>query len=320
MRLPQPLLESTFFAFERLDDFLLALGDDADAAEVAEIRRLAEFGLPPVTSHAALATMLGINAGLLRAFERRPEKFYRTFFIPKGRDQRRIQAPRVGLKIIQKWLSVALSNVYQAPPHVFGFVRGRSHIDAAEVHSGACWLFNTDIEKFFESTPKNYVFQALIRLGYGAAGAEIISNIACYGDALAQGSPLSPVLSNICFLDLDRKLIDISDSVGAKFTRYADDLVFSGIGVVPNDIETKVKKEFESFPWKLSLSKTRTLMLPQRLKVHGLLVHGDKLRLTKGYRNRVRALKHLQLHGKLLKDVSSARGHLLYAAQVSKRA
>lgn len=319
MRLPQPLLQSTFFAFERLDDFLAALGDDADEIEISEIRRLAGLGLPPVTSHAALGTMLGINAGILQAFERRPEKFYRTFHIPKGRDQRKIQAPKMGLKIIQKWLSVALSKVYNPPDHVFGFVEGRSHLDAAQVHIGARWIFNTDIEKYFESTPKSNVFQALIRLGYGIHGATIISNLACYGGGLSQGSPLSPILSNICFEELDQRLNEIAQEANVKFSRYADDLVFSGINSVQKEVELQVKLEFENWPWQLSLSKTRTLEFPQRLKVHGLLVHGNHLRLTKGYRNRVRALRHLQAHGKLSENVSSARGHLLYAIQVSKR-
>lgn len=58
-------------------------------------------------------------------------------------------------------------------------------------------------------------------------------------------------------------------------------------------------------------------MLPNRLKVHGLLVHGEKVRLTKGYRNRIRAYKHLYGKDKIKdEDVKRIVGHITYASQV----
>ena len=56
---------------------------------------------------------------------------------------------------------------------------------------------------------------------------------------------------------------------------------------------------------------------PKRLKVHGLLVHGDRPRLTKGYRNRIRAFNHMLKAGKVLdKDVNRLSGHIKYSKSV----
>lgn len=72
-------------------------------------------------------------------------------------------------------------------------------------------------------------------------------------------------------------------------------------------------------PWQLADDKTRLAEVPQRLKVHGLLVHGSRARLTKGYRNKLRAYRHL-LETKRIgdDDVARVKGHLSYASFVDR--
>ena len=139
MRLPQHLVSSPLFQFESANDLVLALGERATEQHVNQINQLIAVGLPPIVSEEALAVMLGINSGLVWSFIQRPRRHYRTFNLPKGAGVRSIAAPRVALKIVQKWLSVHLSVAYQAPDHVFGFVAGRSHLEAALHHTGAEW-------------------------------------------------------------------------------------------------------------------------------------------------------------------------------------
>ncbi|WP_421736794.1 reverse transcriptase family protein [Caulobacter sp.] len=317
MRLPHHLVNSLFFTFETVEEFITALGIDADSADGREILRLSELGLPPITSQTALATMIGINPGLVWSLQNRTRKYYREFSIPKGKSRRHIQAPKIALKIIQKWLSIHLQNRFSAPNHVFGFVNGKSHIDAAKQHLGANWIISLDIKDFFQTTPQKLVEISLISMGYNEESASLISSISCLNGYLAQGSPCSPVLSNICFQEIDAQLIALTKGYDARISRYADDVVISGCGDIPDDIKENASKIIQSSVWNISHEKTLLSKSPDRLKVHGLLVHGDNIRLTKGYRNRIRAIRHLVSIGRIPKEAENrALGHLNYSNQV----
>jgi len=104
-----------------------------------------------------------------------------------------------------------------------------------------------------------------------------------------------------------------------QYTRYADDIVFSGKGEFPSDLINEVKAAVEGHGWQLAISKERYSERPNRLKVYGLLVHGTRPRLTKGYRNRIRAFKHLVSANKVLEeDMQIVKGHLAYARSVEE--
>lgn len=292
------------------------MGEATSTEEFTEIARLVSLGLPPISSRTALATMFGINPGLIWSFEKYPRLHYRTFTIPKGKGGgfRTIDAPRVALKIIQKWLSVHLERVFIPAPHVFGFVTGRSHVDAAISHCSSQWVFSADISDYFQTTPIKLVIESLIGGGFSPEIASLLANLTCLGGNLAQGAPSSPVLSNLCFKFVDVSLSEIATRYGVRMTRYADDIVFSGEGACPNELEADVKQLFANGPWKLSAKKTKLDVLPSRLKVHGLLVHRSQVRLTKGYRNKLRAYRHLLAkNGIKDADLASVRGHLHYA-------
>jgi retron-type reverse transcriptase len=247
----------------------------------------------------------------------RPHRYYRTFTIPKGKKKRRIEAPRVALKVIQKWFGHYLARAIPTPDEVVGFVPNRSIMHGASRHCGATWIFSTDIENFFQSTSAKLVVEALERLGYSKHGAELIKDLTTLNGNLAQGSPASPVLSNLAFQNVDAALIDLSCELGISYTRYADDIVFSGKEAISFDLEDKVRRIVEVGNWKLSKDKTEFIEAPRRLKVYGLLVNGDKPRLTKGYRRRIRAIRHLLATEKVPAErIEEAEGHISYANSV----
>ena len=318
MRLPHHLVESRFFQFESVDELISALGISISPQDAEEIKYLSNRGLPPVVSREVLATIVGVNSGMIWSMERNARKYYRSFIIPKGTGQRQIYAPRIALKIIQKWVSYHLTKLYEPPAHVFGFVPGRSHLQAASQHCRAQWIFSVDVREFFPTTSYSQVETTLQHLGYGTVASALLAKLCCLNGSLAQGAPTSPPLSNFVFRDVDQDLSEIANLFGARLSRYADDIVYSGLGSFPDELPQAVNQLFEKLPWKLAPEKTQIAKLPQRLKVHGLLVHGDHIRLTKGYRNRIRAFEHLVRYGKIKKsDVSRIRGHIQYANQVS---
>lgn len=317
MRLPQQLLESSFFLFARVEELVEALGLGPNDAEVAQIQNLCARGLPPVTSTHGLATMFGLNPGLVWSLANRPHRYYRTFDIPKGRGTRRITAPRVALKIIQKWLGYHLARAVPSPPHVYGFVPGRSHIGAAYVHRGAEWALSVDIANFFQTTPASQVTSALEQVGYDEEVAVLLTSLTCYHGFLAQGAPSSPTLSNICFAQTDAALVQLSQRHMCRLTRYADDIVLSGNGSMPAALREELRFVFEETPWELSPEKESVQPLRGRIKIHGLVVHGPRVRTTKGYRNKLRAYSHiLATRGEHATDRHVLIGHVQYAQHV----
>lgn len=322
MRLPHNLIERLTLVAGSPAELCAALGDAADDEEVAEIERLSAAGLPPVTSLGALSVMTGYNPGFVWALANRTTRYYRVFEIPKGRTTRQIEAPRVALKLIQKWLSNHFSAKWKPLEMVHGFVPGRSHLTAASAHLRAEWILSADLENFFPSTPTDQVRDSLRKLGYqDGSGLEVLANLLSFRGRLSQGAPTSPVISNIALSGIDAALSDIARYFGVRFTRYADDITFSGVTGVPfpEDLLALVRQQFLGTPWRISERKLHVAKSPMRLKVHGLLVHGDELRLTKGYRNRLRAYRHLMHMGRIAADDAvRVTGHLSYASQVER--
>lgn len=317
--LAPPLLVS----YSTVDDYVSALPSELREQYEVDIRSLVEKGLPPVVSSSCLAVLFGYSVKFVHAMHAKNFKYYREFSIKKGRKTRKIQSPKVALKVIQKWFGYHLVKAIPISNNVFGFVPGRSAVDAAKRHCSSKWVYSVDIENFFPTTYEDVVKDSLLTLGYSQKAVNLIVPLCCYHRSLAQGSPASPVLSNLVLQDIDVKLGNIANMRDVVYTRYVDDLVFSGSNEFAEDIKKEISELFDTTGWNLSKEKEHfaNSTIGQRLKVHGLLVHGEKVRLTKGYRNKIRAYKHLIKTGKVKeKDASRVLGHINYADSVEKKA
>lgn len=226
MRLPRQLIESPFFSFESKRELIASLNGLVSEYELAQIEKLSNLSLPPITSKEVLGAMLGISPGIIWSFQFRTKRHYRVFPIKKGKKIRIIYAPKIGIKIIQKWLSFHLQNIAKCPDHVYGFIPGKSHIQAASVHCGSKWVYSVDILNFFGSTPQNLLSSYLLNLGYDFGSAKLISDLCCYEGFIAQGAPSSPAISNALFQQIDLDLIELANRYNVNLTRYADDIVF----------------------------------------------------------------------------------------------
>ena len=304
-------------SFTTAQQFLQALPADVRIEFAEQIQSLLTLGLPPVVSVRCLATLFGYSPKFVGAMQMGTERYYRTFLIPRRKKKRVIHAPRVALKVIQKWFGHHLAEVVKPANCVFGFVKGQSAIKAAALHCRSNWVYSIDIEDFFPSTSIKKVVEALVSLGYPRHGAELAGKLCCYDGGLSQGSPASPVLSNLVFREADGKLMALAQEYGLRYSRYADDIVFSGQEAFPTELPQKAKSVIQLNGWKVSPEKEWLSKRPNRLKVHGLLVHGERPRLTKGYRNKVRAFKHLLEANRISpEDEARIRGHLSYAKSV----
>jgi RNA-directed DNA polymerase len=179
---------------------------------------------------------------------------YRVLSKPDG-NVRLVEAPKDRLKSIQrKILSGILAHI---PVHsaVHGFVKGRSIKTFAAPHAGKHVILRMDLADFFPSLGRPQI-QAFFRIaGYPERVADLLgglcTNVAprtiwkgvasdaapftvfaakqLYGRPhLPQGAPASPALANLCMYRADCRLSGLAQAAGATYTRYADDLAFSG--------------------------------------------------------------------------------------------
>jgi len=310
-----PLLVS----YSNLDQYLTSLPLLQKEKYQEKITSLVERDLPPVVSPSALGTLFGYSTDFIHTLSAGSNKYYRTFNIRKGKKNREIKAPKVALKVIQKWFAEHISKSLDFSDHVFGFIAGKSAPQAAKLHCNSQWVYSVDIENFFPSTHKLIVVDSLIELGYSGSASDLIASLCCCGESLAQGSPASPVLSNLVMKNIDNELAELAKKNDITVTRYADDIVFSGKNDFPQTLKESIKTIFEHSSWNLNSDKEffADVSKGQRLKVHGLLVMGDRVKLTKGYRNKIRAYKHLLDQGKVSeKDMPRLLGHINYSNSI----
>ncbi len=188
--------------------------------------------LQELKSFTDIASSLDVTAGHLRRllFEEK-NNLYFEFEIPKKNGSlRKIYAPNDSLLFIQKRLSAILSSSVKLHDKAYGFINKRSIVDNAQLHIRKNVLLNIDLENFFPSISFGRVrsmFMNYFRLDKNVATT--LTNICCHpGGFLPQGSPTSPVISNILCKTLDKDLDRLAkNSFGATYSRYADDITFS---------------------------------------------------------------------------------------------
>lgn len=226
---------------------------------------------------------MGIDADVLAQLAS-PEAatFYRKHTIPKRSGRRKGEVREVfepaseELRQIHKTLNRRLT-VYARHrdstyplPCCFGFVRGRSTLDNAERHLGQTLLLRIDIENYFPSISLGRVQQLLATLDIQPACREILSRVICFTGFLVPGLSASPLLANLVSRGLDKRLTALADACGARYTRYADDISFSGDSV-PTIVEVATALEAEGF--RISPRKQRLTKRGQAHFVTGLSIH-----------------------------------------------
>ncbi|MGH2850172.1 MAG: reverse transcriptase family protein [Solirubrobacteraceae bacterium] len=198
--------------------------------------------------------------GLERSVVDLPLRHYTYAVLPRepGRVPRVIERPKRRLKQLQRRLLHDLLDWVPAHDAAHGFTRGRSVITHVAAHTGKHVVLRMDLEDFFASVPAGRVFAILRTAGYPEAVAHTLTGLMTnsvpatvwerlphphqmdavakhhrFGRRLAQphlpqGAPTSPALANLAAFRLDRRLAGAAAALGLDYTRYADDLVFSG--------------------------------------------------------------------------------------------
>jgi len=278
------------------------------------------------TSRAALAKLLDIEHKILTylLYVKKDANKYSTFSIPKkSGGTREINAPIPQVKSLQRELATKLEqclvDIQNATGRVnsasHGFRPGKSILTNASVHRNKRYVLNLDLKDFFPTITGERIRGFLIKdknFHFDKDVATAIAHIACLDGKLPQGSPCSPVISNLIAGILDFHLSRLAKNYGCLYTRYADDITFS---TNKKDFPSAIalRDDTDEHRWKLGRQllglikksgfsvneeKTRMQYKTSRQQVTGLVVN-KKINVASEYRHLVRAyVFSLVNHGK----------------------
>ncbi|WP_246154299.1 trypsin-like peptidase domain-containing protein [Methylobacterium oryzihabitans] len=157
------------------------------------------------------------------------ERMYRKFELGSKKGKvRAIAAPNNRLKYIQRRIAVLLNQIYRVRNPVHGFVKEKSVKTNALSHLKKKYIVNIDLKDFFPSITENRVIGVLNSLGIERSVSQIIAKFCCCNGHLPQGAPTSPVISNMICFKMDKSLMSMAKEMRLIYTRYADDITFSG--------------------------------------------------------------------------------------------
>jgi RNA-directed DNA polymerase len=278
--------------------------------------------LKAATTLGGVAHLLEIKVGMLSflLYKKPKATLYTKFDIPKSYGgTREIWAPDKDLKLIQHRLAQLLQNclaeISAGNGHAeddeqhgiaHGFKRKHTIMTNARVHVTRRYVFNVDLHDFFGSInfgrvrgfflkDKNFALQP--------KAATVLAQIACHENKLPQGSPCSPVISNLIGHTLDVPLARLAAGAGCTYTRYADDLTFSSnkrsfsSRIATQDDAAKdkwtpgqgLKRLVKRGGFSFNDGKTRMQYRDSRQEVTGLVVN-RKVNVPASYRYTVRAM------------------------------
>ncbi len=287
----------------------LELAVRSDVAALSHFMRLAKSLAPPYEKS---------------DFGRRFDRLYSVYEIPKrSGGARTISAPAAHLKAAQRALLNLLYNEVVSD-QAMGFVPGRSIRDNAAKHIGQQIVVNVDVKAFFPSTSYKRVYAIGRKLCGGQLSPlsiRLFAEICCHDGNLATGAPTSPTVSNLILRELDGRLDRIAGRLSVNYSRYADDLTFSG-----GDAAIWMLKPATTFlarlGYELDPKKTNIFRKGRRQIVTGAVVN-EKVNLARTLRRAIRAAVDYRARGKqpFLQDrpLSDAmlNGYLSYLRMLS---
>jgi RNA-directed DNA polymerase len=250
-------------------------------------KNLFDQGLPIVYDQYHLANLLGYRANYVRKITNSPEHFYRVFSVAKkAGGERLISEPLPSLKEIQRWILDEILRHIPLSGYAKAFREKRSIRDNAYFHVDRNLVLSIDIKDFFNNLRHPKVFGVFLNLGYSTAVANMLTRLCTLKSSLPQGAPTSPALSNILMRRVDSRIAGFTRNKGIFYTRYADDMTFSG-DFPPGMIIKFVQKVLHDENLEINQNKTRTRRPGQQQKVTGIIVN-KKMQAPRSTRRELR--------------------------------
>lgn len=305
--------------------------------------QLKRYDLPRWKSEEDVAKALGISVARMRHYSIHRQKervsHYVSFAIPKrSGGERIIMAPKRELKKLQRELDRLLVSKLPVSEFAHGFRKGRSIASHASAHVGRKVVVRLDLKDFFPSLHVGRVRGLLIALGYGYPIAATLATLMTEavrqpvqvgeeifhtpvgGRHAVQGAPTSPGLANALTIALDRRLAGAARELGFTYTRYADDLTFSGDDAAKaRQLIRTCQRIVHAEGFALNDAKTRVMTQRGAQLVTGVTVNREQ-GLSRRRRRQLRAELHqAQRQGGDATLWRKLRGKLAFVSMLNSR-
>jgi Reverse transcriptase (RNA-dependent DNA polymerase) len=279
--------------------------------------------LGPVYIRTIAAILARIDPG--KPAGRKLDGDYKTYKLPKkSGGNRTVSVPSPVLKRVQRGILYSLLNPLGSHAASYGFVKGRSIRGNAERHIGQEVVVNCDVSNCFPSVSWSLVLGAVRRdLGVhlSPAAISLIVDICTARGGLPIGAPTSPLLLNRVLLRTDEILTKASIDRRCIYSRYADDLTFSGDGRAV-ELLGVAKGTLTRIGLELDPKKTNIFRRGRRQIVNGLTVN-EQANVPRRIRRRLRAALHraeqghnMHWHGQEM-NMSSLRGRIGFVDSIN---
>ncbi|OXA98959.1 reverse transcriptase [Flavobacterium oncorhynchi] len=243
--------------------------------------------LPVIYNTSNLSNLVGYKKEYLKKAVRYTSSYYRDFEITKNNGgKRKISEPLPSLKEIQIWILDNILSQIEISPYAKAYRQNVTLIENLKFHKNQPKVFTIDLENFFTTIKQDSIQKIFGEMGYSRLISNLLSKLCTRDDSLPQGAPTSPYLSNIFFKSLDIEITKYCNENKIRYTRYADDLSFSG------DFDEKILLEFVTE----KITKAKLVINPDKVKlmkkntrqiVTGIVVN-EKMQVVFHKRNKIR--------------------------------
>ena len=206
-------------------------------------------------SKTRLCRLLGLTRQELKSMGSRED--YRVWDKREGRSSRTIEEPIGKLRKVHSDIQRMLSQL-EVPEWVFSGIRGRSYVGNARFHSGHTHVLSSDIEHFYRSTRREYVFRFFrYRLCQSDDVAWAMTDLVTFDGHLPTGSPSSQLLAFWSYEPVFQQLQVLALSEGADFSLYVDDITMSSDSPLSPALVRSVRGALAEYDLRLKACKTR---------------------------------------------------------------
>lgn len=267
---------------------------------------LIKSNLPVIYNTSHLSILVGYRKQYLKRAVVYTPYFYRDFEIKKRSGQlRTISEPLPSLKEIQHWILDNILNNVKVSSFAKAYRKKIKITDNIKFHKDQPKLFTVDLTDFFTSIKTHNIESIFRSLGYSQVVSNLLSKLCTRDGYLPQGAPTSPYLSNIFFKNADDEIINYCLEHNIRYTRYADDLSFSGDFDEKKLFDVLLRVVYR-YNLNINLKKTKLMLPHQRQIVTGVVVNKkpqvnfqqrNKLRQTMYYINKFGLENHMDKLG-----------------------
>ena len=267
---------------------------------------------------------------LLYGLSNHTEEHYQKMQIPKRNGAwRTLYVPDSLLKYVQKQILHKVLTQLPVSYCASAYKKGCSLKENAAPHTGKSIVLKLDILDFFGNITYISVYQhAFPGELFPPPVRTLLAHLCCYRDFLPQGAPTSPYISNLVLFPFDRYMERWCKNQNITYTRYCDDLTFSG-SFEPEAVIRKVSSFLLRMGFEINPKKMKICPQGQRQIITGIVVN-EKTQVPKTYRRNLRQeiyyiekfglsehLAHIHLDLTPEKYLEHLKGKLRYVLQIN---